>query len=175
MDEVRVLLPISGISINQMEIDTVDEEGICGVCFTPTDIQRAYQRWKTMLGSPDPVLHEYTDPATIQIVQQLGAAEAEVAERNTEIETARARNLDLVREVSEREKDIRTLEASKTKLEADTATLEQLAKNREIEIKNLKKSQAQLNRRVERYQTRYRTADKRLNPVQRFVSWLFMI
>lgn len=175
MDEARTLLPISGIVINQLEIDTVDEEYSVGVCLTPQDIQRGYQRWKTMLGSPDPLLHEYTDPAAIRLVRQLAAAEKEVAELQESLETGKARNLKLVSDVAEREKDIRTLQASKAELEAGKATLERLAQNRETEIKNLKKQQTALTRQVERYQSRYRTADQRLNPVQRFVSWLFRI
>lgn len=175
MDEARTLLPISGIVINQLEIDTVDEERTQGICLTPQDIQRGYQRWKTILDSPDPLLHEYTDPAAIRLVRQLAAAEKDVAELQTNIETAKARNLTLVGDVSEREKEIRTLEASKTELEAGKTTLERLAQNRETEIKNLKKNMTQLTRQIERYQSRYRTADQRRNPVQRFVSWLFRI
>ena len=175
MDETRALLPISGSLINAMGIDTVDAEGICGVSLTPTDVQRGYQRWKTMLNSPDPLLHESTDPAAVRLVRQLGAAETEVAELQADIHTAKARNLALVGEVSDREKDIRALEASTTTLEAAKSTLKRLAENRDIEIKTLKKNKTELTRRVERYQQRYRTADQRLNRVQRFVSWVFRI
>lgn len=175
MDDARTVLPISGIVINQLEIDTVDAEYSVGVCLTPQDIQRGYQRWKTMLGAPDPLRHEYTDPAALNLVRQLAAAEKEVTELQAAVETQKARNLTLVSDVAEREKTIRALEASKTDLENDKATLARLAQNREIEIKNLTGINTNLTRRIERYQRRYRTADQRLNPVQRFVSWLFRI
>lgn len=175
MDEERTLLPISGIVINQLEIDTVDEEGLCGVCLTPQDIQHGYQRWKTMLGSPDPLNHEYTDPAIGALHQHGMDAESEIVKCTEQIETAQARNLKLVGDVADREKDIRALEAAKTELENDKSTLQRLAESRATEIRNLNKTVNRLTKQVNRYLARYRSADQHLNLVQRFISWLFRI
>ena len=174
-EEYKIIYPTAAVIINALEIDTVDEEAVIGVCFTGMDIQRGYMRWQTMMESPNPYSHEFTDPTITAIVQRAVEAEKETAEAHSQIEADQKRNLELVGDVANREKDIRALQSDLDNLQADYDTVKDLSDGRESKIKNLTRSESRLKKQIENYRNRYRSADSELNWFQRVVKNLFRI
>ena len=170
-DNFKVIYPTHGLLINHLEIDTVDEEQVYGLCFTESDVQRGYTRWKTMMEAPDPFTHEFTDPALVDLVQRIATKEADKEAMRIELNIVNERNLVLVGDVADRERQIRELESKLNKLEADYKIVKELSDKREVGIKNL-------TRRVERFteaQKRQLTSTISKNFIQRFAKRLFRI
>ena len=174
MDEVRTMFPISSEEINRLEIDIVEPGVVCGVVFTPNDLERAYHRWKSILQSPDPFEHAYTELHQKDLIETIHEYAKELKTAITTSEKSKQQGLSYVREISELEQKIRTLESRLTHLSGETDTLKRLATGRANELAKQQHATTEAQKVIQRYQKHY---DKKThcNAMRRLIAWIFRI
>ena len=183
--EVRTMFPISSEEINRLEIDTVEPGLVCGVVFTPHDIDRAYHRWKSLLESPDPFEHAYTELHQKDLIETIHEYAKQLKKMTLLHEKSSQQGLGYVREISELEQNIRSLESRVIRLSGDSDTLKRLATGRANELAKQKHETAnelakqkhettEAQKVVQRYQ-KHHDKKTRHNVLQRLVAWIFRI
>ena len=172
--EVRTMFPISSEEINRLGIDTVEPGVVCGVVFTPHDLERAYHRWKSLLESPDPFEHAYTELHQKDLIETIHEYAKKLKDITILHEKSSQQGLNYVREISELEQNIRSLESRATHLLGDNDTLKRLATGRANELGKQKHETREAQKVVQRYRKHH---DKKTqhNVLQRLVAWIFRI
>lgn len=167
-EDIRVMFPISGEQVNRLGLDVVNHEGIYGIVLTLPDIKRGYYRWKTLMDAPDVYSHDLLEPSLRDLFDHISKADSDLYNTRLEVDTAKAKILEKVSEISDLETNIRTLESEKN-------TMKDLADKRLNEMTKESKSKSELQRTVERYKRRYGSAEYNLNFIQKFIMWVFRI
>lgn len=175
MEETKVIYPVSGIIITALDIDNVDESETYGICISGLDIERGYTRWKTIMESPNPYQHEFSEPSILDFNKRLATAEAESQELQNQMEIDQNRNLTLVGDVADREREIRELGNELGELNRSFLAVKSLAEGREREIKQAKATNERLQAQIKAYRRRYKSADRSLNFIQKFIKFIFRI
>jgi len=167
-EDIRVMFPISGEQVNRLGLDAVNTEDIYGTVLTLPDIQRGYHRWKTLMDAPDVSSHDLLEPAVKTMLDHISKADSDLDKARLAVETAKAKILEKVSEISDLETKLRMLASEKN-------TMKDLADKRLSEMTKVNKSKGELQRTVDRYKRRYGSAENNLNFLQRFIIWVFRI